>query len=235
MEISLLGTNALMTGSSMFCCSSPLSLHVIPWSPLRIREREAYMQAGHGQLTQNDWQHCQQHRMWIQCTQVPAPFQSKHIQIQTNSASSSLWHPEFSLSPHIYLSALGLFGTQLTAPGPVHRQKDKCFALQGRFTMAVSLSAMKDCGRHTHIHPKVTLLSLDSNNMAVALLCIGRERSFAMYQVQRGSAKEQEVKSEGGPGQMAALPFHYMDYHLLPHQGGTQCWGRRAERLIFSE
>ena len=53
---------------------------------------------------------------------------------------------------------------------------------------------MKDCGRDTHIHPKVTLLSLDNNNMAVALLSIGRGRSFAIHQVQSGSAKEQEVK-----------------------------------------
>lgn len=45
--------------------------------------------------------------------------------------------------------------------------------------MAVDLSAMKDWGRDTHIHPELTLLPLDSNNMAVALLSIGRKKSFS--------------------------------------------------------
>lgn len=83
----------------------------------------------------------------------------------------------------------------MSAPGPVHRwRKGKCFVLHGRFKMAMTLSAMKDCGRETHIHPKVTLLSLDSNNMTVALLSIGRERSFTIHEVQSRPAKEKEVK-----------------------------------------
>lgn len=72
--------------------------------------------------------------------------------------------------------------------------------------------------KHTRT-PEVTLLSLDSNNMAVALLSIRREKSFSVHQVQSRSARKQrgKVKLEVGPGQVAVLPFHHMDYHLLLH------------------
>lgn len=102
--------------------------------------------------------------------------------------------------------------------------------------MAVDLSAMKDCGRDTHIHPELTLLPLDSNNMAVALLSIGRKKAFLVLQVQSWSAKKQrgKVKLEVGPGQVAFLPFHHMDYHLLLHQGALSA-DVDVQRLIFFE
>lgn len=102
--------------------------------------------------------------------------------------------------------------------------------------MAVDLSAMKDCGRDTHIHPEVTLLSPDSNNMAVALFSTGREKNFSVHQVQSWSAKKQrdKVKLEVGPGQVAFLPFHHMDYHLLLHQGALSA-DADVQRLIFFE
>lgn len=61
--------------------------------------------------------------------------------------------------------------------------------------MAVDLSAMKDCGRDTHIHPELTLLPLDSNNMAVALLSIGRKKKlFLSIKFKVGQRRNKEVK-----------------------------------------
>lgn len=92
------------------------------------------------------------------------------------------------------------------------------------------------CKRHTHT-PEVTLLFLDSNNMAAALLSIGREKSFSVHQVQSWSAKKQlklEVKLEGSQGQVGILPFHHRDYHLLLHQGPLSA-DTDVQRLVFSE
>lgn len=90
--------------------------------------------------------------------------------------------------------------------------KGDCFALQVRSAMTVSLSAMKDCGRETHIHPKITLLSLDSNNMAVALFSRdGRKKAllFSEFKVcQQRSKRWSEIRGWPGIGGRSTVLSH---------------------------
>jgi len=140
--------------------------------------------------------------------------------------SSTIWFCfEKSVAPLRFPpSACGLFCTQLPAPGHIHRwSKGDRFALQGRLAITVSLSAMKDCGRETHIHPKITLLSLDSNNMAVAVFSRdGRKKlyySASSKWVSKGARGE--VRSEAGLGQAATLLFCHLDYQPPPPRPGS--------------
>lgn len=174
--------------------------------------------------------------MWIQCTQVSAPFHSKHIQIQKISASR---HPESFLPPHIYFSQpLGCFAPSCQLLD-LFTDGERATALLCRVGLQWQWTCLQwRIVQETHTHtPEVTLLFLDSNNMAAALLSIGREKSFSVHQVQSWSAKKQlklEVKLEGSQGQVGILPFHHRDYHLLLHQGPLSA-DTDVQRLVFSE
>lgn len=120
-------------------------------------------------------------------------------------------------STHLPFSAPRLFCTQLTAPGPVHRWKmGKCFALRGSFTMAASMSAMKDSGRNTHTQKSHCWFWAAITWQWPCFLQREKEALLPCYPSSSkrfSKGTRDKVKSEVGPGEVAALPFHHMDYH----------------------
>lgn len=141
-----------------------------------------------------------------------------------------------SYPPHVLLSALGLFCTQL-APGPVQDGR-RAIALLCRVGLQWQWTCLQwRIVGETHTYTQNSHCCLwTAITWQLPCFLLGEKKAFLVHQVQSWSAKKQrgKVKLEVGPGQVAFLPFHHMDYHLLLHQGALSA-DVDVQRLIFFE
>lgn len=118
-------------------------------------------------------------------------FRANTFKYKLSSASSRVWHPHsFLPPPSTSLSPWAVLHPVVSPWICLQMEEGQLLCSAARVYNGSEPVCNEGLGkRHTHT-PEVTLLSLNSNNMAVALLSIGRETSFSVHQVQSWSAKK---------------------------------------------